>query len=103
MAQSLVLTDTSNPAVTVVTLDRPEKRNALSVELIKQLTEAVRVAGERTGGRVLILRGNGPTFCAGLDLDETATPGNVERSAEALARLYGVLCGSPLVTIAAAR
>src|SRR5207253_2313424 len=93
-----------SPAVRALSLNRPEKRNALSVELIEQLTEAVRAASNEPRLRVLILRGNGPAFCAGLDLHEAgASPDSVGRSAEALAALYLEILRSPLVTIAAAQ
>lgn len=102
MALTPVRTDETDPAVTVLTLDRPEKRNALSVELIERLTDAVRAAGADAGRRALVLRGAGPAFCAGLDLAEAAAPEKAGRSAESLATLYEAIAGSRLVTIAAA-
>jgi len=53
-------------AVTTITLDRPEKRNALSLDLLRELTGAVRGAQ----GAVVVLQGNGPCFSAGHDLGE---------------------------------
>jgi len=99
----LVLVDAADPVVTVLTLNRPDKRNALSIGLIDQLTTAIQRAGGEPGRRVLILRANGPAFCAGLDLGEAADPASAGRSAEALAALYLAICHSPLVTIAAAQ
>ena len=90
-------------AVAIVTINRPEKRNALSIELIDCLTGAIRAAADDPRRRVVIVRGEGPGFCAGLDLNEAAIPANAERSAESLAALYETICQSPLVTIAAAR
>jgi methylglutaconyl-CoA hydratase len=52
-----------------LTLDRPAKRNALSRELVAQLTAAVAAAADPTT-RLLVLSANGPAFCAGMDLDE---------------------------------
>jgi enoyl-CoA hydratase/carnithine racemase len=53
-------------AVTEITLNRPEKRNALSLALMEELTEAVRSAS----GGVIIIGGAGPCFSAGHDLSE---------------------------------
>ena len=54
----------------VLTLARPEKRNALTVALIQELTDALRRAGEDTAVRGVVLAGEGPSFCAGVDLHE---------------------------------
>ena len=99
----LVLVDRGRPHVIVLTLNRPEKRNALSIELIERLESEIRGAAADLNRRVIILAANGPAFCAGLDLSEASDPARAHRSAEALAALYATLCQSPLVTIAAAR
>lgn len=52
--------------VTELTLNRPDKRNALSAALVDALLAAVEAAGE-DGTRLLVLRGNGKCFCAGFD------------------------------------
>ena len=98
-----ILIDTGNPLVTVLTLNRPEKRNALSVSLIRAAGEAVNSASADRTRRVLILRGAGPVFCAGLDLKEASEATRADESAHALAELYAAICESPLVTIAAAQ
>src|SRR5438046_1860152 len=102
MADPIITIDSSDPAITIVTLNRPEKRNALSIELI----DAVRVATEHATAdlnrRVIIIRGNGPSFCAGLDLKEASDPKRSHASATALARMYQAICATPIVTIAAA-
>ncbi len=51
-----------------INLDRPEVRNALNGELIRELTEAFDWLNSRDDIRVIILKGNGPAFCAGADL-----------------------------------
>ena len=51
-----------------VNLDRPEVRNALNAELIRELTEVFDWLNSRDDIRVIILRGNGKAFCAGADL-----------------------------------
>src|ERR671937_570563 len=54
----------------VVTLNRPERRNALSLQMLQQLTECFRRIGEDAQVRVAVLRANGPAFSAGHDLSE---------------------------------
>lgn len=65
---STVLVAKTGP-VTTLTLNRPEKRNALDVVTVGGLVEAFRapVAAE---DRVVVVRANGPVFCAGLDMVE---------------------------------
>src|SRR5439155_6593322 len=53
-----------------VTMNRPERRNALSVDHMQELTDCFRAIGADTEVAVVILRGNGPAFCAGHDLSE---------------------------------
>lgn len=103
MVAQLLLIDDSDPAIRVATLNRPEKRNALSTALIEQLRDGVRAASGAASRRVVVIRGAGPVFCAGLDLAEAADPGGAERSAHALAELYEAIVASPLVVIAAAQ
>ena len=52
----------------IITLNRPEKRNALSWALWLSLEEAIRAAEADKEARVVLLQGQGKTFCAGLDL-----------------------------------
>ena len=51
-------------------LNRPEKRNALNGPLVDALAEALQEAEDRGEVRVIVLRGEGPDFCAGADLAE---------------------------------
>ena len=55
-----------------LTLNRPERLNALSAELVEELSRALGSAAEDEQVRVLILRGAGRAFCAGYDLKEEA-------------------------------
>ena len=56
------------PAATI-TLNRPEKRNALSLELMQEVIEALRLVGAGSA-RVVVIEGAGPAFSAGHDLSE---------------------------------
>lgn len=57
--------------VEIVTLNRPEALNAISHELVAELGDYVYALKHRTDVRVVILRGEGRAFCAGLDIKET--------------------------------
>lgn len=103
MASSLVLTEIAGPGITRLTLNRAEKRNALSVELLQSLLAALTAAEKDTTQRVLILTGGGPVFCAGLDLAEAADPGRAHQSAGLIAQMLQRLSESRLVTIAVVR
>ena len=54
--------------VGLITLNRPEKRNALNLALWNALDEAIHMAAEDAEARVFLLRGEGKSFCSGLDL-----------------------------------
>lgn len=57
----------------VITLDRPERRNAFSVATREELLDALLVAELATDIEEVVLEGTGPIFCAGGDLDEFGT------------------------------
>lgn len=59
--------------VLVLRLNRPEKRNALNGRLVEALDAAFRAAEKDDETRVILLRGEGPDFCAGADLEELET------------------------------
>jgi methylglutaconyl-CoA hydratase len=69
MTEPLVRYESRPPAV-LLTLNRPDKRNALSRELIAALKAAVERARDDAAARCVLLTGNGPAFCAGMDLAE---------------------------------
>ncbi len=96
----LVLTEEVHPAVVVLTLNRAEKRNALSTALVDAVCEAIEAIA-KTPARVLVIRGAGPVFCAGLDLAEALDPQKQEPTAEAIARLFHTVSQTRLVTIGA--
>ena len=53
-----------------VWLNRPHKKNAVTVELLHRLDEIIKEVDEDPELKVLVLRGRGNTFCSGFDLDE---------------------------------
>lgn len=60
---------TVDGSVGVVTMKRPDKRNALNTELVADVTRAFREIAKNESVRVVVLRGEGPAFCAGADLE----------------------------------
>jgi len=65
----VLLTEREGP-VTWLTLNRPERRNALNRELRSRLLEELRRADEDQQVRVVVVRGAGGNFCAGADISE---------------------------------
>jgi enoyl-CoA hydratase len=58
--------------VRILTMNRPEKRNALNTALSEALLNSLREADADTSVRAIVLTGAGPAFCAGADLSEFA-------------------------------
>jgi methylglutaconyl-CoA hydratase len=99
-----ILTESAN-GVKTITMNRPEKRNALCPLLIEELTLALREA-ETCGCGVVILTGAGPAFCAGLDMEHletmnARTPEEHRRDSENMALALRTLYDFPKPVIAA--
>ena len=97
----LVLIEKQSPQVTVLTLNRPERRNSLTIELLNELISAIAAGSDQPNERVLILRGAGAAFCTGLDLKEAADSTKAHATAELVAKTLVKLAETRLVTIAA--
>ena len=67
-----------------LTLSRPEKRNALSVELCTQLADAFDSAQSDSGVGAILIDAQGNVFCAGMDLDEVLDADAAERTKRSL-------------------
>jgi enoyl-CoA hydratase/carnithine racemase len=70
----LVLVEVAD-RVASITMNRPERRNALSVDHMRALTDALRSIGEERAAAAVVLKGAGPAFCAGHDLGELTGQG----------------------------
>lgn len=103
MSEPILLIDVVRPGVVALTLNRPARRNALTIALMRELCEAIGRLSDDPSHRVLILRGDGPAFCAGLDLGEAADLETAEEGADWVRRTLDELSGTPLVTICEAQ
>ena len=91
-----VLLEHPRPHVAVVTLNRPERLNALSIELALELDRTLNLVAAENDTRVVVLTGAGRGFCSGLDLkDYGVVPGidglSVGRIAQRSMRVYSQL------------
>ena len=88
--------------VALVTLNRPEKRNALSLELRARLTEELNALARDDEVRCLLLTGAGPAFCAGMDTTEFGGDrAHKERIVELSVGLFRALGNFPKPVVAA--
>jgi|SRR5215217_6951640 len=104
MSEALVLY-TVTDRVATITINRPEKRNALNPELIGLLTETFLTASEDDEVRVIVLNANGSTFSAGADLEylQQLQHNSYEENladSENLKRLFTTIYYLPKVVIA---
>lgn len=102
--ESLVVEIDATSGVATITLNRPEKRNALSDVLIDELADAVAWSDADERVRVILLRGEGSDFCAGMDLQSLSDmmEAGVEEQladADALGDLFLIFrrIGTPIV------
>ena len=72
-------------SIALITLNRPQKHNALSFDLLQGLAVIVRALGEDSSVRVVVLRGNDKVFSTGMDLDDLANATAVVDTQRALA------------------
>jgi methylglutaconyl-CoA hydratase len=96
---------TYDGGIATITLNRPDKRNAISFELIDDLLRALQEV-EKSGAVVLIVTGAGKAFCSGMDLENLKallgrTPEQNLQDSETMVRLFRALYEFPKVTIAA--
>lgn len=72
MTEHKLITVKQEWRVLTITLNRPEKRNALNLELCQELADALDRADAGGSVGAIVLNANGPAFCGGMDLKETA-------------------------------
>lgn len=103
MTYQFMLVEKANHVATI-TLNRPEKRNALHAPLIQEIISALSLLAHDDETRVLILRGNGDHFCAGGDIAwmqhiASASPDENYKDAQILADLLFQLYSFPKPTM----
>ena len=94
----VVLTEKHSPHITIVTLNRPERRNALSIQLLTELIAAIKLASDQPHERIIVLRGSGAAFCTGLDLKEAQNQTKAHATADLVAHVLGALSEAHPVT-----
>jgi enoyl-CoA hydratase len=72
-----VLVDDPRPHVRVITLNRPERMNAMSFEVMVPFREALDAAAADNDIRAVIVTGTGRGFCSGADLEDSSAPPNI--------------------------
>ena len=92
--------------IRTLTLNRPERRNALTPELQQALVDALEAGAGCSHLRLLILTGAGQSFCAGLDLAslqamQGQSPAEIDADTERIAKMFHTLYQCPIPTIAA--
>ncbi len=69
--------DKPEPHISVITLNRPRKLNAMNAQLMSDLADALENVGQDNDTRVVVLTGEGRGFCSGLDLDDAGITPNI--------------------------
>ncbi|ADI37822.1 putative naphthoate synthase [Waddlia chondrophila 2032/99] len=88
-----------NDHYTVIRMNRPEKRNALSCALMKEMIAALDEIRQDSDQRAVLFIGEGPVFCSGLDLREMSDLSKSRDSADCLSRLLSIIYSFPLTTV----
>lgn len=101
----LIKFDATRAGIAIVTLNRPEVHNAFNAELISELADVFTMIADQPSIRMMILRGEGPSFSAGADLDwmkraAAHTREENETDAEHLAEMLQRLNEMPQMTLA---
>jgi enoyl-CoA hydratase len=73
-----VVVETPHPHVAVVTLNRPERMNAMAFDVMIPLRDALREIGYDNTVRVVVITGAGAGFCSGADLEDPGTIPNID-------------------------
>ncbi|MFO8233753.1 MAG: enoyl-CoA hydratase-related protein [Longimonas sp.] len=100
-----LINETKTAVIRTITLNRPDKRNALNGPLVEALHDALRADADDASTRVVVLTGAGSTFSSGADLEalrqmRTAGPMQNRADSEQLAALFNAIYTHPKPVIA---
>lgn len=98
---NLVFLEKDKQGIATLTLNRPEKRNALNIALLQEIIVHLKKLHQENDTRVLIIKGNGSAFCSGLDLGEACDLAVAQESAHLVNEVFKRLYHLPIITIAA--
>jgi enoyl-CoA hydratase/carnithine racemase len=100
MPESHIRYDVDDDGIAVITIDRPEKRNAMTYAVLRDFHDTVTRAGDDDAARVVILTGAGGSFCAGTDLSDLSDTPTEDRGRAAGPRRAAwplVACPKPVI------
>lgn len=93
MTAEILIVDDPRPGVRCLTLNRPEKRNALATPLLERLAEALAAAETDDTVGCVVLTGGPEVFAAGADINELVTRGPVDAELDPRSRYWGAVRG----------
>ena len=96
-----IAVDIAGDGVATLTLARPERRNALSIQLREEIAAQLGQWAADPAVRVVVLTGAGSSFCAGFDLDEFAQAGLARRIRDSSRRYHLAVWAFPKPLLAA--
>jgi len=101
MAYETIIINRSHEDIGIMTLDRPDKRNAISIQMRREISNCLKSWKDDPTIRILILTGAGATFTAGFDLGEFKKPGLLHDLYQTSSEYHRDLWYFPKPTIAA--
>lgn len=99
MNETLVEIQQSAPGVSLITINRPERRNALNFEIKQLLADAIEALDRDTQVRVIVIVGAGSSFVAGSDVAEMQALTPIEHTLRATDRMFQAVrhCSKPVI------
>jgi enoyl-CoA hydratase len=99
MSESLIKIQEAAPGVSLITIDRPERRNALNFEIKRLLADAIEALDCDPQVRVIVIAGAGSCFVAGSDVAEMQTLSPIEHTLRRTDRMFVAVrhCSKPVI------
>jgi len=99
MKENEILLKFLEPSLAVITLNRKEKHNALTIEMMERLCEELEALGESKDLQALIIQGAGLSFCTGLDINEVANPKKIKTMVHLIGKVFLLISQANFITI----